>query len=459
MDKDLKISRSEGITDAERYLKKLCDRSFLSMWSFVGVFNDKGTGQEVCDLLVVFDNHIIIFSDKDCEFPNTGDLELDWRRWYKKAIKKSADQIYGAERWILKYPDRLFLDQTCKIPFPINLPPTNKSKIHRILVAHSVSSKCVEILGGSGSLVINNDIVGDAKPFVIGKVEQGKDYVHVFDDTTLDILLNTLDTISDFIDYLEKKENFLNGDLKIFAAGEEELLTVYLKYTDEFGKHDFLLENKDLSKFGAIGFDQGFWTEFSQSLQRKAQIKANQISYFWDELIESFTKNFKEGTSHFNSHSELKDQEILLRLLAKEDRTRRRFLSEAFWDFVHKNNPLLKASRMLSPENDTDPYYVFLILPQSKDYTYEKYREVRLEMLYFHCLIAKLVFPRAKDIVGLATESGRKDKGSEDYIYFDARIWTDKDKKNAEKIRANLIRAKTFNPNTDLKKQNMNIHL
>ena len=117
MNIDLKTSRSEGVTDAERYLKKLCERSFLSMWSYVGVFNDKGTGQEVCDLLVVFDNHIIIFSDKDCEFPNIEDIDLAWKRWYKKAVKKSADQIYGAERWILKHPDRLFLDQTCKIPF------------------------------------------------------------------------------------------------------------------------------------------------------------------------------------------------------------------------------------------------------------------------------------------------------------------------------------------------------
>jgi hypothetical protein len=36
----LKIPRSEGVTDAERYLKKLCDRSFLSLWSYTRIFND-----------------------------------------------------------------------------------------------------------------------------------------------------------------------------------------------------------------------------------------------------------------------------------------------------------------------------------------------------------------------------------------------------------------------------------
>lgn len=64
------VQPAEGVTDAERYLAKLCKRSFLSLWSYPGVFRDqgrvdgKGDGKEVCDLLVVFDNHIIIFSDK-----------------------------------------------------------------------------------------------------------------------------------------------------------------------------------------------------------------------------------------------------------------------------------------------------------------------------------------------------------------------------------------------------------
>ena len=78
-----------------------------------------GDGKEVCDLLVVFGSHVIIFSDKDCTFPNTGNLAIDWCRWYRKAIEKSADQVYGAERWITKYPDRLFLDRSCTRPFPI----------------------------------------------------------------------------------------------------------------------------------------------------------------------------------------------------------------------------------------------------------------------------------------------------------------------------------------------------
>ena len=75
--------RSSGATAAERYLKKLCDRSFLSLWSYSGVYRDQGKvgkagdGKEICDLLVVFQNHILIFSDKErtqtkpCPFGST----------------------------------------------------------------------------------------------------------------------------------------------------------------------------------------------------------------------------------------------------------------------------------------------------------------------------------------------------------------------------------------------------
>lgn len=107
-EKQDKFFRSVGVTGAERHLQRLCDRSFLSFWSYSGVYRDQGghtarggDGKEVCDVLVVFDKHIIIFSDKDCAFPDTGDLDLDWKRWYKKAIRNSAEQIWGAENWIM----------------------------------------------------------------------------------------------------------------------------------------------------------------------------------------------------------------------------------------------------------------------------------------------------------------------------------------------------------------------
>ncbi len=213
------FSRQDGVTGAERYLKHLCDRTFLSLWSYPGIYRDQGQtinskeGKEVCDLLVVFEQHVIIFSDKDCQFPQSGNLTLDWSRWFRRAVLESAKQVWGAERWIKDHPNRLFLDRSCTQPFPLDMPKPSSMRFHRIVVAHDASRRCQELVGGSGSLMIVPDIIGsqhydgsDVQPFSIGQLDPSRGYVHVLDDTSLEVVLGTLDTITDFTNYLDKKE-------------------------------------------------------------------------------------------------------------------------------------------------------------------------------------------------------------------------------------------------------------
>ena len=212
------IFRAEGVNESERYLKKLCEHSFLTLWSYPSPFRNQGhaskggDGKELCDLLVVFENHVFIFSDKYIALKNSGDLQLHWSRWYRAAIKEGAKQIWGAERWIKEHPNCLFVDKKCVQSLPITLPDPTDMIFHRILVAHGASKRCKEKFGGSGSLMLNVDNVGstadnvsDGKvPFTVGHVDIAKGFVHIFDDTTLDIILQTLDTISDFVAYLIK---------------------------------------------------------------------------------------------------------------------------------------------------------------------------------------------------------------------------------------------------------------
>src|SRR5712692_10065732 len=142
------IHRRDGATTAERYLKRLCERSFLSLWSYAGVYRDQldaptaKLGKEVCDLLVVFENHIIVFSDKDCAYPAGDDEELNWRRWFKPN------------------PQRLFLDPACTQRFPIPLPDPATAVFHRIIVAHGASEQCKALFGGSGSLMMDSTVIG-----------------------------------------------------------------------------------------------------------------------------------------------------------------------------------------------------------------------------------------------------------------------------------------------------------
>ena len=442
------IKRADGITESERYLKVLCDRTFLSLWSYSGVYRDQISGEitegkEVCDLLVVFENHIIIFSDKDCQFPNTDRLALDWNRWFKRAIQKSADQVWGAEGWIKKTQNRLFLDRSCTIPFPIDIPDLSTAKFHLIVVAHDNSMRCQQELGGSGSLMINTSIKGDAHyvnenddvPFFIGDIDPNRTFVHVLGDTSLDIVLGTLDTISDFVSYLTKKEKLLRSDATIIAAGEEDLLAYYLKNTNEYSEHDFVVPFSSDGQIQNLFFDKGHWEDFIQSPERNAQVLADRVSYIWDRLIESLSNHVLEDTQFFTTHPSVKEIEPLLRFLARESRLVRRNLASALSGLIASAPKNVRATRYSCPTTSQEPYYVFLTLPQFDWMTYDQYREIRRNVLEACCSGVKLKFSDAQHIVGIATEPGFDNEGrSEDAMYFDATDWTEEDAARAIEI-------------------------
>jgi len=451
------LRKSTGITDSEKYLAKLCHDSFLSMWSYPNIYRDDGKkkeGKEICDLLVIFENHIIIFSDKKCAFPNSGNIQLDWSRWYRKTVRESSNQILGAERWILNYPERIFLDKTCLQKLPLSIPAASKINFHRIVVAHAASTECISQLGGSGSLMIVPGIIGDMHyadncfPFAIGQVNPSKGFFHVFDDTSLQILMETLDTITDFVEYLEKKEIFINSGKLISAAGEEELLACYLQKTDSDGKHNFIIK----PEITGVTISEGYWEKFLNHPQRIAQIKANEISYSWDMLIEKFLRNLFAGTSHFLSHENIAEQEKGFRFLARENRTRRRLLSEALNGLIAKTQPDTRATRTVLPSHNGDPYYIFLLLPKTDDIEYKQYRTIRRNLLFKYCSIIKLKFPEAIDIIGIATESGLDSKRSEDFGYLDARKWTEADLKKAKETESELMEHGLFGKQNKIEK-------
>ncbi|MCB9111438.1 MAG: hypothetical protein H6634_09310 [Anaerolineales bacterium] len=438
----MKIERPDGVTPSEKYLKRLCDRAFLSLWSYSGIFRDqkhggKGDGKELCDLLVVFENHVVIFSDKYIEFPKSGNIQIDWSRWYRHAIKDSAKQIYGAERWIKLYPNRLFLDRKCTQRLPVTLPNVSNTIFHRVVIAHGIANECKNFFqGGSGSLLLSNRLVGDAhfqenpNPFVVGQVDPKKGFVHIFDDTTLDIILNKLDTVTDFVDYLSKKERFFaNNRFEVVASGEEDLLAYFFRKLGKDGKHDFVLPSENLSLISL----EGLWEDFIQSPQYRSQQDADKISFSWDALIEKFNRSILSGNQYYKNPSDIEFQEKTIRFLARESRTKRRLLSKALLGLLDKTPEKEFALRVVGPIEEGDPYYVFMLFPRYEDLGTEEYRKLRLDVLYSYCLVTRLKFKDAMDIVGFATESGNKIQfRSEDLIYYDGRNWTDEDQKNAE---------------------------
>ena len=387
-------------------------------------------GKELCDLLVVFGNHVIIFSDKYCKFPTTGDLERNWCRWFKKAVWKSAHQVWGAERWLREHPGRLYLDPSCTKPFPMPLPEAAACRIHRVVVAHGSGAACRAALGGSGSLMVMPEIVGDRHfdpsqgrviPFAVGLLDSAKGYIHVVDDFTLDVLLQTLDTAPDFVQYLERKELFLRSGPPSSAAGEEELLAYYLQHVDGAHEHDFTFrENWD-----GIWIAEGLWAAFCGHPDRIAQLEEDKISYAWDRLIEHFTSHVLAGTAYVRTSATQQELERGLRFLAAENRTLRRMLAKALLGTLARGQEADRFARVVRSTAPGEPCYVFLTLKPPTFCSYDEYRQVRRGLLETYCLVAKLRFPDETDIVGIAMEPRGCQGGSEDLAYFDGRTWNE----------------------------------
>jgi hypothetical protein len=441
-----RIDRAGGTTVTEKYLAQLCDKNFLSLWSYPGVYRDQGKkgesdGKEICDLLVVFGDHVIIFSDKHCKLGDSGDLPRDWQRWFRKAIWKSAQQTWGAERWIREQPNRIFLDRKCTHRLPVPLPPPDRAKFHLVVVAHGVSERIRDVFGGTGSLFVDSSlkgVTGHVMPFCCGDLAPEKTYVHILDDDSLHTLMATRDTISDFVAYLAAREKLLRGRMIIGATGEEQLLAIYLKNLNEQHQHDFVFPFKSGEKPDAIFVDESHWEEFQKAPERLAQIKADKVSYAWDKLIEKFNFYALRGEQYFVTDGGITDTERILRFMAREPRWKRRYLAQLLLEMLRTTPADRRRLRVLPPVDEGDPYYVFLLLPTVHAKSKEEYRDVRRHYLEQCCIVAKLENPNATDIIGIATETGVGNGRSEDCLYLDAREWTAEMQARAKEIQEKL---------------------
>lgn len=457
------IVRGVGTTPSEKYLARLAERSFLNLWSYPNTFIDKrvrgkGDGKELCDLLVVCGDHILIFSDKTVAWPDDVDLKLAWKRWYKRAILKSVDQIRGAERWITQFPNRIFLDRACSEPLPINLPPPERRRIHGIVVALGAGEACKKYFnGGIGSLFIQPNIKGVAhyngdeiKPLAIGDVDPNGPFVHIIDDGTLDIVLGELDTVTDLTDYLSKKEKFIRPGTLLSAAGEEELVAYYMTHMNSSSEHDFTRpDGTDFGSDAKISFDVGFYDDLKGNAQYRAKKSADEISYAWDRLIELFTTNMLAGTTIVPKGVpfSLSDLEQGIRHMALVPRYKRRLFGEAIIGAFEKSHTADRFTRAILPgptekDRDTGFFFMTLAIPRFEvEGGYAGYREVRRKLLEIYAFSLLEKYRDLKRIVGIATEPrNREGKGgsSEDLLVVEAGEWTSEFLEQLEEAKKNL---------------------
>ncbi len=363
--------------NAEQIVHLLADKTFLTDWCYLNPKVD--TTQELCDLLVVFGDTVIIWQIKNVKFSNNFD------KYRRKAIDENINQVLGAERRLININNPIHLVNPNRGKELLN--PSEIKQIFRIAVSM-----------GDGEVAFSPLEFIDNKP------------IHIFDRVFLEIILNELDTIKDFTSYLFEKEQLLTSGPKItILGGEEELLAYYL-----LNERKFVFNGTP----DTIMLDQGVWKSLQDKPEYKAKKDADKVSYAWDYIIT------------FLHTSQDKSYERIARELAEADRFERRILSQSFLEAqleAGKTNTHFR--RCIELNNKT---YVFLFVNHSFD------REYRKEELGCMVFIARGKYPSNKKVIGIASDRHGSPAYAYDCILLYKHDWTEADKKTMEKMQKDL---------------------
>lgn len=454
------IIKESGITASERYLAQLADKIFLGLWSYPNVYTNEGynnnnEGKELCDLLVTFDNKVIIFSDKDISFDENIDIKISWKRWLKKSVIKSAIQLYGAESWIRNHSERLFLDKKCSHNFPIQIPLDN---IEMYLIAVTKNSyKPAEnyfsqfAKGSSGTLMQIYPLSQDEMlelPFVISDINPSKTFVHVLDEKTLDLLLTKLDTINDFTEYLKVKERAIRDGYLLQIAGEEELLAFYLRHPNKTTLGDIPRYAGEYEGHPIV-ITEGIWDEYNSSQLNTIFESHRKKSMLWDGLISNFSKHILSAKVGLGSELPFEIHKRAVNYLASENRVSRGYLCESFEDKLKTVPHNLRSARLAFSPLYKDRLYVFLFFPRNSGINDDEYRLSRKNCMEAYSLVAKYQNPEAMHVIVLATETKDSKNRTEDIysVYYDEPLSVDEknDAKNIMKEHNILNHTKKLN--------------
>jgi hypothetical protein len=418
--------KSMGVTQTERMLAEYCERSFLKLWSYANPYKDDG--HELCDLLAVFENRVFIFFDREMTLDPTSDKDPQvlWDRWRRSAIDKQVKTAHGAERY-LRSGRPVFLDAKAKSSFPVPI-NVDSAIFHKIIVAHGAKEACERASDSNvyGSIGISySESEGSASfPFLVNVDRRA--VVHIFDSHNLPIIFDELDTVYDFATYLDTKTAAVERYDVLSYAGEEDLLAHYFLNFDEVTKRH-VIGSRDQS-INVVMIGEGEWRDFVNSNTYAATGKANEDSYFWDELIQRTCENAINGT--LTGNSELPRGPSAITEMAKEPRFMRRVLvakiKEAVVEFPAATGGIQRKVTFL-PSYHEGSAYVFLQLNAPPGFRSEPdYRQKRQTLLEIACGAAKNKFPLLKKVIGIAIDAPKYVReNSEDFILLPCEEWSE----------------------------------
>ena len=286
----------------------------------------------------------------------------------------------------------------------ISLPESSLRRYHRVAVA----------LGGKGKVLLQ---WGDF----------GNGFVHICDDYSVGPFFSALDTISDFVDFLDASEAIVRSGTRLLfdGGGIEDLLALYI-----LNGRSFDLSSSDGAHPDMMVLHDDLWNGLVESKDFRKMNKDLAISYCWDRLVDILAHDLLSG-GMFDMHSKkITDNELALVTMALEPRMNRLVLAEAMLEFWQK--PEIKSSaRVVQGRRGCG--YVFTVGP-SED------REMRARELGLRCLVTRGRLPHTTTVVGIASDRpGTGTIGySCDIVYLHMPTWTSEDEQRIRGIQKDL---------------------
>jgi hypothetical protein len=336
---------------AEEYVTALATGSFFLDWCFRSPRLPDGS--EFCDLLVVFDDTAIIWQVKDLVLDKNG-------RYRVGEVEKNLRQLRGARRHL----------QDLKRPITV----VNARRGQETL--DPLSIKRVFLISA---------LLGEGEDS-FALVEASKTPpIHVFTRAFTEIALSELDTISDFVQYLDTKEQFISSSTGrvIVMGGEEQLLAYYLLNERSFG---------EFVKFELVTVDDDFWNHVQRHPAILARKEADRVSYGWDSFVERAHEGGDVG------------YEAIARELARPNRFVRRVLAQSFLEAQllahndHEHPIWRRVTTGRDPVPGRNTTYCFLFMDETLPLA------ERRAMLERMCIVARVAQPENQWVVGIATE-------------------------------------------------------
>jgi len=308
----------------EHFIYGLATSSYLNYWCFPNPKDELGDKKEICDLLIHFQDTLIIFCVKNYEFKGA------YQKYFRKVIEKDVRQLYGAERKLTKSTyDIQVKNKEGRLHY---IRRDQIKHIYRVLIH-----------------------LGDKVHFYpFNQKDPNEAFVNIFDKSSFQNIIRFLDTIKDLVAYLEAREvAFKDKDVLIMPSEEEDfdletskqfreytrgkplkrkqilisgtesdLLANYIRNNKQFSKHVYSDEYH-----GLLFQIDGTWDDFLSMENVKNKFKADKVSYFIDEFVK------REVLSNPARHSIEFAKELL-----SFDRFSRRIMSKQFFDFVKTYN-------------------------------------------------------------------------------------------------------------------------